>query len=109
MAITAAERRRVREEAAGRCAYSHMANAWEPYFPYHVEHSVARQHGGTDDPSNLALACHHCNLVKGPNLTSIGPDTGLVTPIFHPQRQRWEEHFRFEGERVLGTTAVGRG
>jgi 5-methylcytosine-specific restriction endonuclease McrA len=26
-----------------------------------IEHIVARQHGGSDDPANLALACPECN------------------------------------------------
>jgi 5-methylcytosine-specific restriction endonuclease McrA len=30
-----------------------------------VEHIVPRHHGGTDDPSNLALACARCNAEKG--------------------------------------------
>jgi len=42
---------------------------------FHVEHIVSRQHGGTDDPSGPALACDRCNAYKGPNLTSIDPDT----------------------------------
>src|SRR4051794_18394911 len=33
---------------------------------HHVEHIVARQHGGADDPDNLALACNRCNASKGP-------------------------------------------
>ena len=32
-----------------------------PFFAYHVGHIVARQHGGTDESENLALACYHCN------------------------------------------------
>jgi hypothetical protein len=28
---------------------------------FHVEHIVPRQHGGTDDPNGLALACDRCN------------------------------------------------
>jgi hypothetical protein len=31
--------------------------------------------GGSDDPDNLALACHHCNLHKGPNLAGVDPRT----------------------------------
>ncbi len=30
-----------------------------------VEHVLARAHGGTNDPSNLALACARCNHEKG--------------------------------------------
>lgn len=34
---------------------------------HHVEYIVAKQHGGSDDPDNLALACHRCNHHKGPS------------------------------------------
>jgi 5-methylcytosine-specific restriction endonuclease McrA len=33
-----------------------------------IEHIVPRHHGGTDDPSNLALACARCNATKGVRL-----------------------------------------
>ncbi|MGE5757028.1 MAG: HNH endonuclease, partial [Planctomycetaceae bacterium] len=34
----------------------------------HVEHILAEQHGGSDDPSNLTLACIHCDPYKNPQL-----------------------------------------
>lgn len=108
MSVSAADRRLVRERAAGRCEYCRLAAAWEPFFTYHVEHIVARQHGGADHPDNLAFACHHCNLLKGPNLTSLDPDGGSVTPLFKPRTQVWAEHFRSEGGLVIGLTAAGR-
>ncbi len=108
MPVPAADRRRVREDASGRCEYCRMAEAREPFFTYHVEHIVARQHRGGDERGNLAFACNHCNLLKGPNLTSIDPDTGSVTPLFHPRTQQWMEHFRMEDGRILGLTATGR-
>src|SRR5258708_29597708 len=102
MAVSAADRRRVRERACGRCEYCRMAEAWEPYFTYHVEHILAAQHGGTDAPENLAFACNHCNLIKGSNLTSIDPDSGELTHLFNPRTQSWDEHFRRVGDRILG-------
>jgi hypothetical protein len=73
-----------------------------------VEHIVARQHGGSDELANLALACHRCNLRKGPNLTGIDPFTNEVAPLFHPRREQWEDHFRVHGVRIVGITATGR-
>ena len=108
MAVSAADRKLVRQRAGGRCEYCRMAEAWEPYFSYHVEHIVAIQHGGNDAEPNLAFACNHCNLIKGPNLTSIDPDSGAVTPLFHPRAQSWDEHFVRDWDRILGLTAVGR-
>jgi hypothetical protein len=56
----------------------------------------------------LALACHRCNLQKGPNLTSLDPLTHQVEPLFHPRRDEWIHHFRFRGVHIDGTTAVRR-
>ena len=75
---------------------------------HHIEHIVAKQHGGRDDVDNLALACHRCNLRTGPNLTGVDPVTGELVPLFHPRRDRWTEHFQFRGVRIEGLTPVGR-
>ncbi len=75
---------------------------------HHIEHIVPRQHGGVDDQSNLALACHRCNLRKGPNLTGIDPVTGAIVPLFDPRRDRWLDHFRLRGAIIEGVTTVGR-
>ncbi|MEK6231591.1 MAG: HNH endonuclease [Luteolibacter sp.] len=81
---------------------------WEPFHTYHVEHIIARQHRGTDDFSNLALACHHCNLFKGPNLTSRDPDGDALVTLFHPRQHLWVEHFKIESAHVIGLTDIGR-
>ena len=65
-------------------------------------------HRGSDEPDNLALACQLCNLLKGPNLTSIDPATEKLERLFHPRREVWSDHFRLEGARIIGITAVGR-
>ena len=74
----------------------------------HVEPIRPRKHGGTDHEENLCLACIDCNLHKGPNLAGIDPGSGAVTELFHPRRQRWEDHFAREGILLAGKTAVGR-
>lgn len=79
-----------------------------PLVAFHVEHVIPRQHGGADEPDNLALACFHCNLHKGPNLTGIDPVTGSVVELFNPRRQVWAEHFVFEGVMIAGATPGGR-
>ena len=53
-----------------------------PLISFHIEHIVSRQHGGTDTLDTLALACDRCNASKGPNLTSIDPDTNAVFAAF---------------------------
>ena len=75
---------------------------------HHIEHIVSKQHGGLDDIENLALACHRCNLRKGPNLAGFDPVTGEFVPLFHPRRDRWREHFLLRDVKVEGHTPVGR-
>ena len=101
-------RRRVRLRARDRCEYCRLQQRHEPRSTFHVEHVIARQHRGADDEENLALACCWCNAFKGPNLASLDPDTGELTRLFHPRRDRWEDHFRREGAEIVGITGIGR-
>src|SRR3954468_11273639 len=81
-----AERRlQVRRRAGDRCEYCLLRQEHEEASPFHVEHIIAQQHGGTDDLENLALACCWCNAIKGPNLASIDPDSGALTRLFHEE------------------------
>jgi hypothetical protein len=98
----------VRRRAQSRCEYCLVHEDDDPLLAFHVEHVVARQHGGTDSPGNLAYACHHDNLHKGPNLTGIDPLTGKITRLFHPRRHKWSWHFRWDGPLLVGRTAIGR-
>jgi hypothetical protein len=75
---------------------------------HHIEHIVSKQHGGVDDVENLALACHRCNLRKGPNLAGLDPAPGEFVPLFHPRRDRWREHLLLRDVKVEGHTPVGR-
>ena len=75
---------------------------------FHVEHIVARQHHGGDEPGNLALACDRCNLHKGPNLTAIDPQTGNIVLLFNPRSDVWEEHFELRSGQIVGLTERGR-
>lgn len=101
-------RQAVRSRASLCCEYCGLHEGDSPLVSHQIEHIVPRKHGGTDDFDNLALACIACNLYKGPNLSGIDAHTGLVTPLFHPRRDRWHEHFRFDGLEITGLTATGR-
>ena len=57
--IDAATRRLVRERAGHRCEYCGMLQAQQSFPFFHVDHIIALQHGGTDEPDNLALSCYH--------------------------------------------------
>jgi hypothetical protein len=74
----------VRARADRRCEYCRLHEDEDAYYSFHLEHVTARQHGGEEEPENLAWSCHHCNLNKGPNLTGIDPDTLQIVVAFIP-------------------------
>ena len=104
----------VRRRAGNRCEYCHLPqSAFRRAF--HLEHIVARQHGGLSQFDNLAPACWTCNFKKGPNLAGVDPSTGALAVLFHPRTDEWQEHFRpivttslHFGVTILGVTPVGR-
>jgi hypothetical protein len=98
----------VRSRAGNACEYCRVPQEATPLIPFHVEHIVSRQHGGTDDRGGLALACDRCNAYKGPNLTSVDPDTGSVTALFNPRGEVWSDHFVVQGGHIRGLTPTGR-
>lgn len=99
----------VRERAEFRCEYCRVHQRYYPDYMFHVEHVVARQHLGSDEADNLALACHLCNNKKGPNLSGIDQDTGRLTRLFHPRHDNWNEHFRLNADGTInGLTGIGR-
>ena len=106
--MDAATRELVRQRAGNRCEYCGVAEGLRSRLRFHIEHIIARQHGGGDEPENLALACHLCNAHKGPNLAGIDPATTEMTTIFHPRKDRWEEHFAFAAGEIIGRTATER-
>jgi hypothetical protein len=105
--MDASLRKLVRERAARRCEYCLLPESVVDV-PFHVEHIIAKQHGGDEGDANLCLACDRCNFYKGPNHSSIDHETGLVVGLFHPRQHQWEEHFFVSGPKILGLTAVGR-
>jgi hypothetical protein len=104
----------VRRRAAHRCEYCLIPQALFRR-PFHIEHIIAKQHGGSTELDNLALACWQCNLKKGPNLAGLDPVTGEITRLFHPRKDAWAEHFVFQEVAlktgrvaIIGMTPVGR-
>ncbi len=102
-----ATRELVRQRAGNRCEYGfHRQEHAES--TQHIEHIVAKQHLGSDDPSNFALACIHGNSHKGPNLTAIDPDSGVIVPLVNPRQDRWADHSTLRGAFIIGLTPTGR-
>jgi hypothetical protein len=105
--MDAATRAQVWSRSEGRCEYCRIHQD-HVELSHHVEHIVARKHGGTDEPSNLCVACERCNLFKGSDLAGIDPDSGELVRLFDPRTQTWQEHFALRGPMIVGLTPTGR-
>lgn len=107
--ISSAIRRQIRDRFANCCAYCRTAEALT-VTTFEFEHIVPLSAGGATVFENLCLACPTCNRYKASRQTAIDPENQAVTPLFHPQQQRWTDHFAWNAEamEVVGLTAIGR-
>lgn len=105
--VSEQQRAEVAHRAEFRCEYC-LIHEDDAGFPHQVDHVVSRKHGGVSSLENLAYACVLCNRRKGSDVASIDSQTGKMTPLFHPRRDRWIDHFRVDEEFIRPLTAVGR-
>jgi hypothetical protein len=107
--ISAQLRREVERRSRGRCAYCQTQQSVAGS-RFTVDHIIPKLLGGTDDLSNLCLACWECNLTKQGRIS--GPDATTVerVPLFRPDNDAWSDHFQWAeaGQVIVGTTASGR-
>lgn len=107
MAVPADLDRRVRDRAKGVCEYCRLPQA-AYRLRFQIDHIIAEQHRGKTQFGNLCLSCPRCNKNKGPNISGIDYKTRRLTPLFHPRRDRWADHFAWQGSRLRGLTPIGR-
>jgi hypothetical protein len=101
-------RNRVRRRARWCCEYCRLPERADPYSTFHLEHIVAKQHGGSDDDSNLAWSCSRCNHRKGTNLASRDASTGSIVELFNPRQQKWADNFMVRDGLIHGVTPAGQ-
>jgi len=101
--------RRVREAARHRCGYC-LSPQRLVMARLEVEHTIPLAKGGTDDETNLWLACPICNGHKSDKTEAADSETGATVPLFNPRTQVWAEHFAWsdDGILILGRTPIGR-
>jgi len=58
--MNAGTRRFVARRAGLRCGYCHLHQN-DYYLTYHLDHVIAKQHGGSDRPANLCFSCPEWN------------------------------------------------
>jgi len=100
-------RRFVAERAAYRCEYC-LLHEDDSYSPHQIDHIISRKHGGQSDSDNLAYACLRCNVWKGTDVGSFDPQSGTLVSLFHPRRQRWEDHFLLRQAVIEPLTVEGK-
>jgi HNH endonuclease len=109
MSLSEALRQQVRDRAGNRCEYclSHQDYIMGRLQIDHIQPIVK---GGTDDITNLCLACELCNQSKWKQTEGIDPETQSTVLLFHPRSQRWQDHFEWvdNGTRILGLSPEGR-
>ena len=105
--LDAALRDFVRSRANGFCEYCRISDQLT-LAEHQVDHVIAVKHGGHSASENLALCCTICNRFKGSDIASIDPETGQTVGLFHPRRDRWEDHFHIVRGLITPATAVGR-
>ncbi|MGH9427777.1 MAG: HNH endonuclease [Terriglobia bacterium] len=100
--------RLIAERAQWRCEYCLSPAAFSTQ-PFEVDHIVPRSKNGLTVLENLAFSCG-CNSYKGDKTRGRDPRTGRTVSLFHPRKQRWEQHFSWSEDflRVVGRTATGR-
>lgn len=102
-------RQRVMAEWRNQCAYCHTQTSITGARPV-MDHILPEAAGGQTVLENLCMACHSCNEFKGAQVEAQDPLTGERTPLFHPRRQQWDEHFRWseDSSEIIGLTPTGR-
>jgi 5-methylcytosine-specific restriction endonuclease McrA len=105
LAIVATDRTFVRtqlpagEAHVGKCLHCNarltISLAGEPLSHATIEHILPKNHGGTDELPNLALACARCNAQKGVRLDARqagDPDLlRVVEALLTKRRDRWRD------------------
>ena len=105
--IDASLRELVRRRAAGLCEYCRISERFT-LAEHEIDHVIAVKHGGETVAENLALCCAVCNRFKGSDIASIDPETGKLTPLFHPRMDGWDDHYETRNGEILALTATGR-
>lgn len=101
--------RQVRAQYANCCAYCRTAESLT-VVTFEFEHILPRSAGGKTILENLCLACPTCNRLKADRTSARDPVSSKDAALFHPQRDRWAEHFAWTdgGTAISGLTPTGR-
>lgn len=101
--------RRVHAHFSDCCAYCRTAERLTVAV-FEFEHIIPRSAGGATAFENICLACPTCNRFKASRTVARDPSTQESVPLFHPQRERWLDHFTWneDATTIVGLTPTGR-
>ncbi|HID53230.1 MAG TPA: HNH endonuclease [Anaerolineae bacterium] len=102
-------KQQIQAHFANCCAYCHTAESLTIAI-FEIEHIIPRSAGGKTIFKNLCLACPTCNRFKANRQEVVDPQTQQLTPLFHPHRQLWKEHFTWneDGAQIMVLSPTGR-
>jgi 5-methylcytosine-specific restriction endonuclease McrA len=82
MTVTPQNRQKVRERANYLCEYCHSSEEASAA-RFDLDHITPRSLEGSEELSNLALACQRCNNYKYNFTTEVDPQTQSNVPLFN--------------------------
>lgn len=109
MSISPALHAQIVKRDKRRCCYC-WTSEYNCGLEMHVDHIIPVSRGGSSTPDNLCAVCFSCNTYKQAKVQAIDPLTSVISKLFHPLQQQWQEHFTWdEGKSlIVGVTACGR-
>jgi len=105
--ISAELRKFVRKRAGNRCEYCLISEEIS-FAAFEIDHIIAVKHGGQNEESNLAFSCSLCNKYKGSDIASLDYETGEIAALYNPRKDKWSDHFRLSGGRIVPLTPIGK-
>lgn len=107
--LSAEIRYEVRFRARFLCEYCQTDERWQ-LVQFTVDHIVPISDGGSNELSNLALACFHCNRRKSNKLLLMDQVTGEQVSIYDPRTMSWADHFAWSSDalRIFALSPTGR-
>jgi len=76
---------------SGATDFTSWNEAW-----FAIDHIKPKKHGGSNDDSNLVVACHTCNSVKAAEMCNSVEEGKLIIARKNKQRQEWFNKFVLE-------------
>src|SRR5437868_4206674 len=94
-------RQQVRVRAGNCCEYCKLPSEYSDA-PFQLDHIIAEKHCGPTTLENSAWSCYFCNTYKGPNIAGWIDEQQMVVRLFHPRKDIWNEHFKWDGPVLHG-------